>query len=423
MKNNLEIQKTIIGDKIVLNIAGRIDANWSGFLDSALDKEVREGNYFIELNMKDVSYISSAGIGIFVKYYKLFKSVNGYLYISDVSENVRSVLNLVGLTQVFKTVETADSTNISSIKTNEKVEIIKDVKYFNQKLNTGKPLSCYLSGNPELIKLSGFTETNSRIEKLADDRYGVGIGAIGKSFNECENLFGEFAEFGNIVAHLPGDSDSKPDYAFKTGNYIPEIVSLYSVFFEGGFSHFIRFETMKDRLSVSLSELVETCINSNNITSAGMVILAETSGLIGASLNNSPLRSKQGPSLFKFPEVREQINFTTEPAYDKMLTLITGIAVKNNNDLLKPYTRPFSSICGIRCHFHAVVFPYRPLKKENIDLKETVRTLFESEQIISIMHLMSDDRETIGVGESEFIKGYCWIGNIDSIINNKEEKV
>jgi len=423
MRDNLEIQKTIIGGKIVLNVAGRIDANWSGLLDSTLDKEVREGNYTIELNMKNVGYISSAGIGIFVKFYKLLKSVNGYLYISEVSENVKSVLNLVGLTEVFKTIEATDSSNMSSDITNEKIEVIKDVKYFNQKLNTGKPLTCYLSGNPELIKHSGFTETNSRIEKLADNRYGVGIGAIGNSFNECVNHFGEFAEFGNIVAHLPGDGANKPDYAFKTGNYIPEIVSLYSVFFEGSFSHFIRFETVKNRLFVSLSELIETCINSNEITSAGMVILAETSGLVGASLNNSPLKNKQRLSLFKFPEVREQINFTTEPAYDKMLTLITGIAVKNKNDLLKPYTRPLSSTGDIRCHFHAVVFPYRPLKKENIDLKETIRTLFESEQVVSIMHLMSDDRETIGIGESEFIKGYCWIGNIDSIINNKEEKV
>ena len=151
-------------------------------------------------------------------------------------------------------------------------------------------------------------------------------------------------------------------------------------------------------------------------------MIAETSGLIGASVHTSPLKNKQGVTLFQFPEVREHIRYTTEPAYDKMLTLITGIAVKDKNDLISPYTRPISTGSGTRSHFHAAVFPYRPLKKDNINLEETVHSLFESDGAVSMLHLLNDDREITGIGESEFIKGYCWLGSIGSVTKHKEEK-
>jgi hypothetical protein len=66
-------------------------------------------------------------------------------------------------------------------------------------------------------------------------------------------------------------------------------------------------------------------------------------------------------------------------------------------------------------HFHAAAFSYRPLKKGSIDLKATVTTLFETETLQGVLHLLSDHREAAGPQQSEFVRGACWIGGASEI--------
>jgi hypothetical protein len=63
-------------------------------------------------------------------------------------------------------------------------------------------------------------------------------------------------------------------------------------------------------------------------------------------------------------------------------------------------------------HFHAAAFRFRPVRKGVIDLRETVTGLFESEQLLGVLHLLYDDRAIVGSPESEFVRGACWIGPI-----------
>ncbi|MGB9432092.1 MAG: hypothetical protein WBQ89_07615, partial [Candidatus Acidiferrum sp.] len=60
-------------------------------------------------------------------------------------------------------------------------------------------------------------------------------------------------------------------------------------------------------------------------------------------------------------------------------------------------------------HFHAAAFSFRPLKKGNIDLKATVTTLFETETLQGVLHLLSDRRDAAGRQQSEFVRGAGWI--------------
>jgi len=51
-----------------------------------------------------------------------------------------------------------------------------------------------------------------------------------------------------------------------------------------------------------------------------------------------------------------------------------------------------------------------------------VRKLFEREDVEDVLHLLSDDRVIAGAGESEFIRGACWIGPIREITAEGNEK-
>src|SRR2546430_8354176 len=47
---------------------------------------------------------------------------------------------------------------------------------------------------------------------------------------------------------------------------------------------------------------------------------------------------------------------------------------------LFPYTTLFRSMSG---HFHAAVFPYRPIQKGELDLRLTVKSLFDGQTVTS----------------------------------------
>jgi hypothetical protein len=70
--------------------------------------------------------------------------------------------------------------------------------------------------------------------------------------------------------------------------------------------------------------------------------------------------------------------------------------------------RPIGPDCA--GHFHAAAFRFRPIRKGLIDLGATVTGLFEPEQLLGVLHLLHDDRAIAGCGESEFVRGACWIG-------------
>jgi len=46
--------------------------------------------------------------------------------------------------------------------------------------------------------------------------------------------------------------------------------------------------------------------------------------------------------------------------------------------------------------------------------------LFEAETLLGLLHLIVDDRATVGVAESEFVLGACWIGPIVEVTSEKD---
>ena len=144
----------------------------------------------------------------------------------------------------------------------------------------------------------------------------------------------------------------------------------------------------------------------------GLVMVAETAALIGASLQQTP--ASQNPTLgearniFAFPDVRDWLSFTAEAAFANTTSLIVGFAASAAREaglrLLKPLVRSG----GLYGHFHAAAFPYHPLRKGRVELAATVQPLFEGEQVLGLLHLLNDWRTASGAGESRFLRGACW---------------
>lgn len=420
MTKNLEIEKEYRKNMLQVNITGRLDAYWSNNLATALEEEVRSGHYHIALNLSRVDFISSAGIRVLVQFYKQLKSLGGCFTVLEPSRQVETVLEMVGMGAIFLTPANApeaasDATGVDMAGNGIAASVTE--------INKNAGFTCSLTGNPALIHTGGFSAGDCRTISFPSGKLGLGLGAMGHDFNDCRGRFGEFIAIGGTVAYLPGDGNKQVDYGITTGNYIPDLKVLYGLTCEGEPSHLITFETREASGSISCSNLLEEICASRELkdfTSLGIVIVAETNGLVGTALIRSPLSNEVNTSPFTFPQLRENINLTTEKAYSNMLALATGIITRQPSPELVPFVRPLRPRSIWQGHIHCAVFPYRPLKKKNLDLADTISTLYETGQIPGLLHLLYDDREIIGAGESEFIQGSCWVGGITGIVKERQ---
>ena len=428
----MEISKRYSRDTVELSVAGRLDGYWSEYLASALDEEIRHGRHHLLLDLSEVVFLSSAGIGVLVKSYNDLDSMRGSLTIWKASERVKNVIEICGLDQLLlakedvledgKRVPYATSSLIRHV---ERAEASFDV----YQLASEAGLTCRLVGDARLIDGCRFSKENCYSMNFPESSFAIGLGALGENFDECRSRFGEFIAVAGAVAYQPTDGTNVPDHLVAAGKSLSHVQVCYGIACEelsaGPFSMLLRFQAGQGG-PVTLTELVDSCLEISESPRLGIVMVAEAAGLVGASLRRSPAQAEEEPDPFEFPRVREWLSFTAERTHTRSMTLVAGVALRDEAGVMSPVVRPLNSseansLGTIKGHFHAAAFSYHPLQNGKIDLKTTVRKLFERESVEDVLHLLSDDRVIAGAGESEFIRGACWIGPIREIPTEGKE--
>jgi hypothetical protein len=139
---------------------------------------------------------------------------------------------------------------------------------------------------------------------------------------------------------------------------------------------------------------------------------------MGASLKQSPAGAASA-GVFAYPEIRHWISFSPERCFIHNAALIAGIATVQAPDSLRPFVRPLARRTKLAGHFHAATFGYRPLQKGRVEMAPAVRGLFDAGGLQGVLHLLADDREIAGGGESELLRGACWVAPV-AAVNRKE---
>ena len=101
----MEIKAHAQNGYITLVPSGEIDAHSSIFLDEKLDELISDGQVHIHINLGEISYVSSAGMGVFISKLDEIANLSGKLVISSPQENVRDGFDLLGLNQLITIVE------------------------------------------------------------------------------------------------------------------------------------------------------------------------------------------------------------------------------------------------------------------------------------------------------------------------------
>lgn len=86
----------------VIDLKGYLDAHTATDLETAFQKLLNDRKYNIVVNCKDLSYISSAGLGVFMAYIEDVRKNNGDIKLTNMSPKVYNVFDLLGFPILYE---------------------------------------------------------------------------------------------------------------------------------------------------------------------------------------------------------------------------------------------------------------------------------------------------------------------------------
>jgi len=86
----------------VIDLAGFLDAHTAPQLEGAFKGLIDEGVYRIIVNFRDLSYISSAGLGVFMAFIEEVRTHNGDIKLVGMSPKIYNVFDLLGFPMLYE---------------------------------------------------------------------------------------------------------------------------------------------------------------------------------------------------------------------------------------------------------------------------------------------------------------------------------
>ena len=102
----MQIEQRAVGDVIVLDLKGKITlGEGDELLKDKVNSLVNQGHRRIVLNLADVPYIDSAGLGEIVRTYTTVSRQGGSLKLLNLTKRITDLLSITKLLTVFETFE------------------------------------------------------------------------------------------------------------------------------------------------------------------------------------------------------------------------------------------------------------------------------------------------------------------------------
>lgn len=90
------------GNILVIDVTGDLDARSAGDLKLTLNEKIEAGNIWVLVNLSEVPYMDSAGLGVLVSGLKNTNRQNGDLRLWGLQPDVRNIFELTRLNKVFQ---------------------------------------------------------------------------------------------------------------------------------------------------------------------------------------------------------------------------------------------------------------------------------------------------------------------------------
>src|SRR2546426_4977877 len=103
----MQIEERAVGDVVILDVKGRITlGEGDEILKDKVNTLVNQGKKKIVLNLADVPYVDSAGLGEIVRTYTTVSRQGGSLKLLNLTKRISDLLSITKLLTVFETFDT-----------------------------------------------------------------------------------------------------------------------------------------------------------------------------------------------------------------------------------------------------------------------------------------------------------------------------
>ncbi|GIP40030.1 hypothetical protein J31TS4_33100 [Paenibacillus sp. J31TS4] len=96
------IQKEVMADEVIVYLSGELDLSAATEMREDLEPFVNQTNRALTLNLKDLKYIDSTGIGIIVSILKTRTAAGAAFGVEDIPAKIKRLFDITGITQYLR---------------------------------------------------------------------------------------------------------------------------------------------------------------------------------------------------------------------------------------------------------------------------------------------------------------------------------
>ena len=100
--NGLEVKRKDVEEVSVICLKGYLDAHTASDFEKALQDLLDEDRVRIVVNLAELNYISSAGLGVFMGFIEDIRAKEGDIKLAELTEKVFRVFDLLGFPVLYE---------------------------------------------------------------------------------------------------------------------------------------------------------------------------------------------------------------------------------------------------------------------------------------------------------------------------------
>jgi anti-anti-sigma factor len=383
-----------------LHLKGRIDSMSALEIQRQFDDLILSGERRMVVDFEKVNYISSAGLRVFLAAQKQLRKAGGEIILCRMSADVRRVFQMSGFEKLFQIASNEEEIRSALQAEQQSVEVASQeiegipVQYIEKDVEAGKII---VVGSQENLAGSNYAEKDVVAVKPDDIKYGTGLAAVGDQYDDYKNCFGESVVINKHLFFYPAVKRPVVDFMIYTqGDTSLRYKFLHGFGFNGNFKFILSFESPEG--STDLAHLVKGFHSLSEENILGIVLIAESKGLLGMNLKRIPIvenKPENNKDIFSSENFSEWINFPVEPTDANNVIIGMGIAVKDRNaagagiQSLIPKEQNF--------HIHACVFGKEPFKRSLQEFDAEIERVLAEMEVHKIQHLLGQTRFSTGI--------------------------
>jgi anti-anti-sigma factor len=374
-----------------INLRGRIDSLSSSEIQRRLDDLILAGKRTLVANLKDIDYVSSAGLRVFLAAQKQLKRVNGEIILFSLSENVARVFASGGLLELFRVVRTEEEIlSAMDAEASDCLTFSREVdgvsyQYIEHQVAPG---SLREVGSQEPFRQALYTEHHVVAVHPGRRQFGIGLASLGDRFDQYKELFGESVVAAGHFFYYPAVKRPAADFMLHSGEEPSfEARFLNGFVFEGSFRYLLAFEQSDE--AVRLPHLVSSLFAVSDAPLLGVVLLAESKGLWGMNLKRSPILEHSpvnGKDLFHASNFPDWFNFPVDPTDINHVVAAVGIAVRDRTAASPGVMNLLPE--GNLFHLHGAVLAKQPLSKQPEHFEKELQRVLTELDVYKVQHIL-----------------------------------